>query len=144
MLAARLDQPLEPRAFALFAHCFTCGKDIFAASRIAEGLASRGIAVLRYTKRTHAFGAGLGGGPLSSFTLSEELGDDARAAVSVIASRSDIDHRQIYLLGHSMGGVAVPPIAADDPRIAGIVVMGTPAGDLLTVLIKRSEDGAAE
>jgi uncharacterized protein len=111
---------------------------------LAWGLASRGIAVLRYTKRTHAFGAGLGGGALSSFTLSEELGDDARAAVSVIASRSDIDHRQIYLLGHSMGGVAVPPIAADDPRIAGIVVMGTPAGDLLTVLIKRSEDGAAQ
>jgi uncharacterized protein len=111
---------------------------------LAWGLASRGIAVLRYTKRTHAFGAGLGGGPLSSFTLSEELSDDARAAVSVIASRSDIDHRQIYLLGHSMGGVAVPPIAADDPRIAGIVVMGTPAGDLLTVLLKRSEDGAAQ
>ena len=38
----------SPRAFALFAHCFTCGKDIFAASRIAEGLASRGIAVLRF------------------------------------------------------------------------------------------------
>ena len=38
MLAARLDLPAEPRAFALFAHCFTCGKDIFAASRIAGGL----------------------------------------------------------------------------------------------------------
>src|SRR6202040_4172738 len=48
MLAARLDLPAEPRAFALFAHCFTCGKDIFAASRIAEGLAARDIAVLRF------------------------------------------------------------------------------------------------
>jgi uncharacterized protein len=111
---------------------------------LAWGLASRGIAVLRYTKRTHEFGAGLGGGALSSFTLSEELGDDARAAVSVIASRSDIDHREIYLLGHSMGGVAVPPIATVDAQIAGIIVMGTPAGDLLTVLLKRSEDGAGQ
>ena len=48
MLAARLDLPAKPRAFALFAHCFTCGKDIFAASRIAEGLTARGIAVLRF------------------------------------------------------------------------------------------------
>jgi uncharacterized protein len=111
---------------------------------LAWGLASRGIAVLRYTKRTHEFGAGLGGGALSSFTLSEELSDDARAAISVIASRSDIDHRQMYLLGHSMGGIAVPPIATVDPQIAGIVVMGTPAGDLLTVLLKRSEDGASQ
>ncbi len=47
-LAARLDLPAEPRAFALFAHCFTCGKDIFAAARIAEGLTARGIAVLRF------------------------------------------------------------------------------------------------
>ena len=47
-LAARLDLPAKPRAFALFAHCFTCGKDIFAAARIAEGLTTRDIAVLRF------------------------------------------------------------------------------------------------
>src|SRR4029077_1181919 len=47
-LAARLDLPAEPRAFALFAHCFTCGKDIYAASRIAGGLAARNITVLRF------------------------------------------------------------------------------------------------
>ena len=47
-LAARLDLPAEPRAYALFAHCFTCGKDIFAASQIAEALSARGIAVLRF------------------------------------------------------------------------------------------------
>ncbi len=48
-LAARLDSPSgPPRAYALFAHCFTCSKDIFAASRIARGLAERGIAVLRF------------------------------------------------------------------------------------------------
>ena len=47
-LAARLDLPVEPRAFALFAHCFTCGKDAFAAPRIADALTARGIAVLRF------------------------------------------------------------------------------------------------
>ena len=110
---------------------------------LAWGLASRGIAVLRYTKRTHQYGAGLGGGALSSFSLSEELVDDARAAVSVIASRSDIDHRQIYLLGHSMGGIAVSTIALHDPKIAGIVAMGTPAGDPLAVFLRRAEEGAS-
>jgi putative redox protein len=48
-LAARLDLPVgEPQAYALFAHCFTCTKDIFAAQRIAGTLAERGIAVLRF------------------------------------------------------------------------------------------------
>jgi hypothetical protein len=109
---------------------------------LAWGLASRGIAVMRYTKRTHQFGAGLGGGPISSFTLAEELSDDARAAVALMVSQPGIDHRQLYLLGHSLGGEAVPPIAAADPKIAGIVLMGTPPGDVLTVLLKRAEAGA--
>ena len=48
-LAARLDLPTgRPQAYAIFAHCFTCSKDIFAASRVAAGLAERGIAVLRF------------------------------------------------------------------------------------------------
>lgn len=48
-LAARLDSPKGPvRAYALFAHCFTCSKDVFAASRISQALAARGIAVLRF------------------------------------------------------------------------------------------------
>ena len=49
LLAARLDLPeATPRAYALFAHCFTCSKDIFAASRISRGLAERGISALRF------------------------------------------------------------------------------------------------
>ena len=49
MLAARLDAPDQPpRAYALFAHCFTCTKDIYAASRIARALTETGIAVLRF------------------------------------------------------------------------------------------------
>lgn len=111
---------------------------------LAWGLASHRIAVLRYTKRTHQFGAGLGGGQISSFSLREELLDDARAAVALLAPRSDIDHRHTYLLGHSMVGVAVPELAVADSGIAGIIVLGTPAGDLLTTLIKRVEDSPGE
>ncbi len=111
---------------------------------LAWGLASRGIAVLRYTKRTHQFGAGLGGGQVASFTLHEELIDDARAAVTLLLARRELDHQQTYLLGHSLGGLAVPQMAADDPRIAGIVVMGTPSGDLLTNLVRRFEDAVSE
>jgi uncharacterized protein len=111
---------------------------------IAWGLASRGIAVLRYTKRTHQFGAGLGGGQISSFSLNEELLDDARAAIALLSRRSEVDHRHTFLLGHSMGGEVAPQIAADDPTIAGIVIMGASPGNLLTVLIERVEDSAGQ
>lgn len=106
---------------------------------LAWGLASRGVAVLRYTKRTHQFGAGLGAGPISSFSLRDELLDDAHAAVDTLASRSDVDHRHTYLLGHSMGGIAASQLAAANPQVAGIVVMGTPADELLTALITRTQ-----
>lgn len=110
---------------------------------LAWGLASRGIASLRYTKRTHQFGAGLGGGQISSFSLGEELGDDARAAFSLVFRRKEIDQSRIFLLGHSLGGIAVGQIASSDSRVAGIAVMGTPGGDLLLALIQRSEREAA-
>ena len=71
MLAARLDRPAEPRGFALFAHCFTCGKDIFAASRIAEGLAARNIAVLRFDFT----GIGSSEGEFANTNFSSNIGD---------------------------------------------------------------------
>lgn len=111
---------------------------------LAWGLASRGIAVVRYTKRTHQFGAGLGGGPISSFTLREELDDDARAAVTQLASRSDVDHRLVFLVGHSLGGIGASQVAADDSQIAGIAAIGTPSASLLTVLLQRIRDSAKE
>ena len=110
---------------------------------LAWGLASQGIATLRYTKRAHQFGAGLGGGEISSFTIQEELNDDASAALSVLAGHKEIDHRRIYLLGHSLGGITVNQLASTNSHIAGIVVMGTPAGDLLTALVQRAEREAA-
>ena len=71
-LAARLDRPAgEPRAFALFAHCFTCSKDIFAASRISQALAERGFAVLRFDFT----GLGASEGEFANTNFSSNLGD---------------------------------------------------------------------
>ena len=107
---------------------------------IAWGLASRGIAVLRYTKRTHQFGMGLGGG-FSMFNVREELTDDASAAVALAAARREIDPRRIYLVGHSMGGAVASQIAQRDRRVAGIAAMGTPAQSLTKAFLERLESG---
>ena len=71
-LAARLERPLGPvRAYALFAHCFTCSKDIFAAARIAGALAERGIAVLRFDFT----GLGMSGGDFANTNFSSNVAD---------------------------------------------------------------------
>jgi dienelactone hydrolase len=111
---------------------------------LAWGLASRGIAVLRYTKRTCQFGAGLGGGFISSFSPRDELFDDARAAFALLVARREIDPTHIYLVGHSLGGVAAAEVATDERRVAGVVLLGTPASNLLTALIEREEDAARD
>ena len=76
-LAARLDRPMgKPKAYALFAHCFTCTKDIFAASRIAEGLTANGIAVLRFDFT----GLGASEGEFANTNFSSNVGDLVAAA----------------------------------------------------------------
>src|SRR5499427_10508989 len=76
-LAAALDLPDgEPLAYALFAHCFTCGKDVLAAKRIAVALATRGIAVLRFDFT----GLGSSEGDFANSTFSSNVADLVRAA----------------------------------------------------------------
>ena len=76
-LAARLDMPLTGvRAYALFAHCFTCGKDIIAARQIAANLASLGVAVLRFDFT----GLGASGGEFQNTNFSSNVEDLVRAA----------------------------------------------------------------
>jgi putative redox protein len=77
MLAAALDLPAgEPSAFALLAHCFTCGKDVLAAKRIAEGLTKRGIAVLRFDFT----GIGASEGEFANSNFSSNIADLVQAA----------------------------------------------------------------
>src|SRR3712207_2362655 len=100
LLAARLDLPHGPaRAYALFAHCFTCSKDLFAVQRIASGLAALGIAVLRFDFT----GLGASEGEFANTNFSSNV-DDLRRAAAFLAEH----HRPAeILIGHSLGGAAV-------------------------------------
>lgn len=90
---------------------------------LAWGLATRGIAVLRYEKRTKAHGAKMTG----TVTLDEETIDDAVAAAALLRARKDVDPERVFVLGHSLGGTAAPFIAKKDGKLRGLVVLaGTP------------------
>jgi uncharacterized protein len=89
---------------------------------IAWGLATNGIAVLRYSKRTLQYGNKSFLDP-QNFTVKEEYLDDARAAVALLTTRPEINPKRIFLAGHSEGGYLAPRIAAADPQIAGIIIV---------------------
>jgi putative redox protein len=119
-LAARVDRPLgDPRAFALFAHCFTCSKDIAAASRIARELAERGIAVVRFDFT----GLGHSGGEFANTSFSSNV-DDLVAAAD--AMRSELEAPAL-LVGHSLGGAAVLAAASRVPEVRAVATLGAPA-----------------
>jgi len=105
---------------------------------LAWGLASQGFAVLRYVKRTKQYGA-QSVKPGAAFTVNDETVDDARAAVALLAARADIDHNQIYVLGHSEGGTLAPRIASGDKQVAGIIIAAgavRPLQDLVLAQLK--------
>ncbi|ROU02372.1 bifunctional alpha/beta hydrolase/OsmC family protein [Histidinibacterium lentulum] len=119
LLAARLDLPEGPHlATALFAHCFTCGKDIPAARRISARLAAMGIAVLRFDFT----GLGHSGGEFENTTLSSNVAD-LRAACAALAERGMAPS---LLIGHSLGGAAVLEAAADMRQVRAVVTLGAP------------------
>ena len=114
---------------------------------LAWGLASRGVAVLRYTKRTAQYAAQLKL-PDGTFTVREETVDDARPAVALAARQPEIDGRRIFVLGHSLGGTLAPRIAANivntangpqAPRVAGIVLMGGGTRTLQRTIVEQLE-----
>ncbi len=118
-LAARLDLPLdEPKAVALFAHCFTCSKDIFAASRISQALADLGIAVLRFDFT----GLGASEGEFANTNFSSNV-DDLVAAADFL--RADVIAPKI-LIGHSLGGAAVLAAAGRVPETVAVATIGAP------------------
>ncbi len=98
---------------------------------IAWGLASRGIAVLRYSKRTKQYPGEFIG---KRFTVKDEVTDDALTALGVLRSRNDVDPQRVYLLGHSLGAYVAPRIARVDSTIAGIVMMASPSQALEDVI----------
>jgi len=88
---------------------------------LACGLASRGIAVLRYEKRTRQHAAKLMA-LKGDFTVKEETIDDALAAAALLRHTEKIAPDRVFVLGHSLGGMLVPRIAAQDPAIAGFII----------------------
>lgn len=97
---------------------------------LAEGLATRGIAVLRYDKRTRVHGARVAA--LPSFTLNEETVDDAVAAAAFLRTAEAIDPKRVFVLGHSQGGYAAPRIGRRDPALAGLILLAASARPLET------------
>ncbi len=119
-LAALLEMPDQvPVATALFAHCFTCGKDIAAASRISRALVKRGYAVMRFDFT----GLGNSDGDFANTNFSSNVGDLVCAADHLRAQ----DMAPSILIGHSLGGTAVLNAAHDIPECKGVVTIGSPA-----------------
>ena len=137
-LAGHLELPVgEPKAVALFAHCFTCGKDLKATTRISRALARRGIATLRFDFT----GLGESGGDHAATTFAANVEDLVAAA--------DFLSRELMapalLVGHSLGGAAVLAAAHRVPESVAVVTIGAPASTdhLRALLVRRAPELAA-
>src|SRR3954452_19755824 len=119
-LAALLELPdREPVATALFAHCFTCGKDNLAAKRIAETLAQHGIAVLRFDFT----GLGMSEGEFARTDFSSNVADLVAAADHLRNTRQ----APALLIGHSLGGAAVLAAAGRVPEARAVATIAAPS-----------------
>ncbi|ABM61196.1 alpha/beta hydrolase family protein [Halorhodospira halophila] len=118
-LSARLDEPDgAPLAYALFAHCFTCGKDIKAASRLAAALAEEGIATLRFDFT----GLGDSEGDFGNTGFRSNVADLIAAAGFMRDSGRPVR----IMVGHSLGGAAVIAAAGDIPECRAVCSIGAP------------------
>ncbi len=119
-LAARLDRPAGPaRAFALFAHCFSCSKDLHAAHRLARRLVDHGIGVLRFDFT----GLGQSEGDFANTNFSSNVADVIAAARWL----GETEGGPQLLVGHSLGGAAVIVAAAHLPGVKAVATIGAPA-----------------
>jgi len=119
-LAGLLDEPAgNVRAYAMFAHCFTCGKDIHAARRIAASLTALGIAVLRFDFT----GLGSSEGEFATTTFSSNVADLIAAADRLRQAK----RAPAILIGHSLGGAAVLAAAASVPEARAVVTIAAPS-----------------
>lgn len=102
---------------------------------LAWGLASQGVAVLRYEKRTRAHGLKLA--KIKELTTKEEVLDDALEAVKVLRKTPGIDPKQVFVIGHSLGAMAAPKLGELDPNIKGLILMAGPSRPIEEVLIEQ-------
>ena len=131
-LAAILEQPDgDTRACALFAHCFTCGKDLRAAHHISRALNEEGIAVLRFDFT----GLGESEGDFAQTGFSSNV-EDLVAAASFMAERGQ---PPAVLIGHSLGGAAVLRAAAGIPSAKAVATIGAPAEPAFVTRLLRGD-----
>jgi putative redox protein len=120
LLAARYDHPIGPvRATALFAHCFTCSKDLAAASRVSRALAHRGIGVLRFDFT----GLGHSEGEFEN----TDFASNVAALLTATNHLRETEGAPSLLIGHSLGGAAVLAAAGQVPEARAVVTIGAPA-----------------
>jgi len=119
-ISAKLDAPDgTPRAYGLFAHCFTCSKDVLAATRIAQGLADLGVAVLRFDFA----GLGNSAGKFADTNFSSNV-EDLVAAADFLRGRFAAPK---LLIGHSLGGTAVLAASHRIPESTAVVTIASPS-----------------
>ena len=102
---------------------------------LAVGLAAKGIASIRYVKRSKIYPNEF----TKIFTAKEEVLDDALAAIEIAKSTPGINKAQIFLMGHSLGGMLAPRIAALAPDLAGIILVAAPARKLSDVIAEQNK-----
>lgn len=119
-LSAKLDAPDgTPRAYGVYAHCFTCSKDVLAANRICQGLAEQGVAMLRFDFA----GLGASEGKFVDTNFSSNV-EDLLAATDFLRTRFAAP---ALLIGHSLGGTAVLAAAARVPESKAVVTIASPS-----------------
>jgi len=102
---------------------------------IAVGLAAKGIGTVRYVKRTLLYANEFNG----AFTVKEEVTDDALAAIASAKAVKGADPKQIYLFGHSLGGMLAPQIATMAPDLNGVILAAAPARKLTDIIIDQNK-----
>lgn len=119
-LSGKLDLPDGlPRAYGIFAHCFTCSKDVLAANRISQGLAAHGVGMLRFDFA----GLGASAGEFGDTNFSSNV-DDLVAAAGFLREKFAAPR---LLVGHSMGGTAVLAAAHRIPESTAVVTIASPS-----------------
>ncbi len=136
-LAAALDLPAKPRAYALFAHCFSCSKDIKAAREIARALRAEGFAVMRFDFT----GLGASEGEFANTNFSSNV-DDLVAAADFLRETYEAPS---IIIGHSLGGAAAIVAATRIPEVKGVATIAAPAeADHVAMQIAEHRDEIEE
>lgn len=101
---------------------------------LAWGLATRGVGVLRYEKRTRVHAAQM---DLKAVTVEHETVADALLALALVRTQPEVDGRRVYLLGHSLGAMVAPEIAVRDGAVAGVIMLAAGARPLAEMMLEQ-------